>query len=33
MYSYLSTEKKRNELEVMDEQTALKKAPVPQLAH
>ena len=34
MYSYLSTEKKRNELEIMDEQ-ALKHAPAPtpELAH
>src|SRR5215211_1430600 len=32
MYSYLSTEKKRSELEIMDEQ-ALKNAPAPQLAH
>jgi multidrug efflux pump len=32
MYSYLSTEKKRNELEIMDEQ-ALHETHAPQLAH
>jgi hypothetical protein len=31
MYSYLSTEKKRSELDVLDEQAV--QAPAPQLAH
>jgi len=33
MYSYLSSEKKRNELEIMDEQALKQQPPVPQLAH